>query len=221
LRSLQQTVNWCPVTGLRERKKQRTRETIVREAFRLFAARGFDATTIADIAEAADIAPRTFFAYFETKEAVVFHDFDEVHARFADRLRSRAHGETTFDTLRGWVADLVEHLELLEPDQYARRELIRSTPALRAHDQGNRAVFERLVAQSVAEDLGLPASALRPRMVAAAAVAALGALADVEQEGTPDAAQAMAIVDEALAFLEGGLETLRARPLPDGSVAPA
>jgi AcrR family transcriptional regulator len=195
--------------GLRERKKQRTREAIVRKALALFRKRGFEATTIADIAAAADIAPRTFFAYFETKEAVVFHDFDAVLERFAARLRTRAEGETTFDALRSWVEEWLGEDDLLGPQHEARRELVRSTPALAARERANQAAFGELIAASVAEELAVPADSLRPRLVAAAAVAALTAVDHHETAATGDP---LAVLDEALAFLEGGLDVLRRRP---------
>jgi AcrR family transcriptional regulator len=195
--------------GLRERKKQRTRDTVVRKAMALFRRRGFEATTIADIAAAADIAPRTFFAYFETKEAVVFHDFDAVRERFATRLRARGDDETTFDALRAWVLEWLEEDDVPGAAQAARRELIRRTPALAARERANQAAFAELIAESVAGELGVTPGALRPRMVAAAAVAALTAL---DHDDTPEFDPPIAVVDEALAFLQGGLDVLRGRP---------
>lgn len=63
-----------PPTSLRQRHADRTRQAIVDAALQLFAERGFVATTIDDIANRADVAPRTFFRYFGTKEAVLYHD---------------------------------------------------------------------------------------------------------------------------------------------------
>src|ERR687893_2815726 len=94
--------------GLRERKKQRTREQIVEAAMRLFSERGYHATTIADIAEAAEIAPRTFFSYFPSKEAVVFHDVDRTLDGLAGALRDRLPGETTFDALRRFIGTMFD-----------------------------------------------------------------------------------------------------------------
>jgi AcrR family transcriptional regulator len=70
-------------TGLRERKKQKTKEAIQREAMRLFQEHGYEETTIEEIAEAAEISPSTFFNYFPTKEDVVLYDrYDPIIASY-------------------------------------------------------------------------------------------------------------------------------------------
>jgi AcrR family transcriptional regulator len=196
------------VQGLRERKKQRTRQKIVREAMKLFARRGFESTTINDIAAAAEIAPRTFFGYFPSKEDVVFHDFDEVFERFARRLRDRPPSVTVFDALREWV---VEWLSTRDAAERARDELIAATPQLQSREHDHLRRFSELIAEGVAADLGVPADSLRPRMVSAATAAALETLRDYEHAEEIGVEEAVAVLDEAIAFLQGGLRALRKR----------
>src|SRR5437879_13434513 len=87
-----------PPTGLRERKKQRTRDAIQREAMRLFQEQGYEATTIEQIAAAADISPSTFFNYFPTKEDVVFNDpYDPL---FIPLFLERPSAESPSEALR-------------------------------------------------------------------------------------------------------------------------
>lgn len=201
--------------GLRELKKQRTREAIVRAAMDLFAERGFDATTIHDIAAAAEIAPRTFFGYFPSKEAVVFHDLDGALEALAARLHARPAGESAFDAMRAWLLDWIEECDpATDPDLALRRRLIAETPALATQERANMARFEALLAAAVAQDLAVPADSLRPHLVAAAAVAALEAIGRRHDDETPRPTdeQATAVLDEALTFLGGGLEALRELP---------
>ena len=200
-------------TGLRQRKKRQTRDAIVSAAMELFAERGFERTTIADIAEVADIAPRTFFGYFASKEAVVFEDFDDLFASFAERLRARSAGETAFDAMRDWIVTRAADLDLGGEAQRRRRALIQSTPALQAQERSNLGRFEELLAEGVASDLGVPPDSLRAHLVSAAAVAALHALGRFEDDSAAGGVEhAVAVMDEALVFLRGGLDALRRHP---------
>jgi AcrR family transcriptional regulator len=200
--------------GLRERKKEQTRRAIEDAAFRLFEERGYQATTVADIAAAADIAPRTFFGYFPSKEAVVFGDFDETFAGLVARLAAREGEETTFDGLRAWIYDLFADEHPHADDREAlRRRLIADNEALAAHERHIMGRFEALIAENVARDLGDDPRDLQPRLVAAAAVAALMAMQpDKDAEGgkqvTPEG---LAQLDDALAFLRGGIAALQQR----------
>ena len=193
--------------GLRERKKQRTREAIVEAAYELFAERGFDGTTIADIADAADIAPRTFFSYFPSKDDVVFHDFEEKHALVASWLADRDPGTNTIDALR---AGMASPSGLIDPGHLAekrlRKRLIRENESLAAHSEHLRGKFTELLAAGVAQDLDETPGDLRPRLVAAAAAAAVGVLDDMPDD---DDAQSVETFESLLAFLRGGLAALQ------------
>jgi AcrR family transcriptional regulator len=201
--------------GLRERKKEQTRRAIEDAAFRLFAERGFQATTVADIAEAADVAPRTFFAYFPSKEDVLFADFDETSEALAARLRDRPPDESTFDALRAWLTGLLPDLEADENREALRHRLCSEHESIAAHERHLMARFEAIIAESVAADLGDAPSDLRPRMIAAAAIAALMAMRpdDPGAEELP-AGEKLQRLDEALEFLRGGVAVLQRGPVP-------
>jgi AcrR family transcriptional regulator len=204
-------------TGLRERKKQQTREAIHRAAMKLFAERGFEATTIADIAAAADIAPRTFFSYFASKEEAVFPKFEMAYAEFDRAMTERPAGTTALEALREWIVQAAEKYMGDVDVHRVEMRLRRESPAVAACDLQHSRKFEQRLAEAVGEDFGEPADALRPRLVAAAAMAALQASSDtadvILEEDTEKAQQLMAdpvaFIDDALRFLEGGLAALR------------
>jgi AcrR family transcriptional regulator len=198
--------------GLRERKKQRTRRQIVDAAFELFAERGYQATTIADIAGAAEIAPRTFFAYFPSKEAVVFHNFEGILASVQSALEDRPEGETTLDQLRHWVGQELSPDPRIRNEEALRQQLCREDPGLAAFQQHQQSRFQDVLCLGVARDLGAPPDSLRPKLVAAAMMAALVAIGDQ----TRDRDEALALLDEALVFLRGGVAALGGSGLPGG-----
>jgi AcrR family transcriptional regulator len=196
--------------GLRERKKQRTRELIIERALALFDERGFEHVTIADIAAAADIAPRTFFSYFPSKDAVVYHDFEAYFATMEAQMRERAGGATALDVLRDFVAGVVERMDLGDPAEQCRRRVISASPALQQHDRELIGRFERLLADEMARDLGVDPDSPRAQVAAAAAAAALSELERAFDKQNPPA-DPMAAFDEVFAFVRGGLDALRDR----------
>jgi AcrR family transcriptional regulator len=200
--------------GLRERKKQRTREQIIEAAMRLFAERGYHATTIADIAEAADVSPRTFFSYFPSKEAVVFHNVDRDLDSLAGAMRDRLPGETAFDALRRWIDSMFDERIAEEDEALLRKRLCREDEGLANFQGGVLARMHELLLGAIADDLDEPADALRPQLVAAAAVAALTSLdksfsEKADQRAPVDKTEALTVLDDAMVFLRGGLDALQ------------
>ena len=149
-----------PKLGLRERKKRRTRETIVSVATRLFVGQGYEATTTAQIAEAAEVSSSTFFKYFPTKADVVFSLFDAVIESAEERVLGRPAGEQAVDAVVAWIAE-----ELLHQSP----ALIDSDPDLQAQYRLRSARFEDVLAAAFAADLGEPVDGVRARVLAAIA----------------------------------------------------
>ncbi len=197
--------------GHRERKKQRTRELIVERAMALFDERGFEHVTIADIAAAADIAPRTFFAYFPTKEDVVFHDFDVVFDRIQERIDGRAEDETTMDALRAFLVELLAQMDHDDPAEQCRRRVISASPPLQQYDRELVARIEHVLADGLARDLGVEPGSLRARLVAAAAAASLTELEQQFDKSNPPDHDPMISFDEVFTFVQGGVEALQRR----------
>src|SRR6266568_5097397 len=98
--------------GIRERKKQRTRQALRQAALELFQERGFEATTIADITAAADVAPRTFFSYFQTKEDVVLDEGLQRFDQLQQTLRQRPHGEPLLAAFRRAALEVAAEMRL-------------------------------------------------------------------------------------------------------------
>jgi AcrR family transcriptional regulator len=131
-------------TGLRERKKQQTRELIAQTARRLFLERGFDHVPVAEIARAADVSEKTVFNYFPRKEDLVYFQLEAFEEELLAAVRDRAGGESVLDAFSRFV--LQRRGLLAEPDPEAAERLaaltrmITESPALLARE---REIFER------------------------------------------------------------------------------
>ena len=156
--------------GLRERKRIRTMAAIQQAAFRLFAEHGFDATTVEQIAAAADISPATFFRYFRSKDEVV--RTDEYDPLLLETLRNRPPDEDPVTALRATIRTLLPLLEDVEQLR-ERVRLLSGSSRLRAQMwDGLRANTETL-AEVLAARIGRGPRDLEVRTSAAAMMGAL------------------------------------------------
>ena len=161
-------------TGLRARKKLRTRQTIERVALELIEAQGFDSTTIDEIAAAADIAPRTFFHYFRSKEDVVLADYTARLDQIIAALKASPADQPPWPALRGAFLAVGADYETERDDLLRRFRIVRSTPSVAARNLQLQASWEDAVADAVSDWLGLDADEdMRPRLVAGAALSAM------------------------------------------------
>ena len=155
--------------SLRELKKDRTRRAIADAATHLFAEHGFDAVTVADIAGAAEVAPRTVHRYFPDKQEILFFEEDHLRDVVAATLDSTPPQASGAELARAVGAVLAERLEGRRAAVAARQRLIESSPALRARDIAKHAAMEDLLTEHLARRWGLDADRdVRPRWWAGA-----------------------------------------------------
>ncbi|MCX4749308.1 TetR family transcriptional regulator [Kitasatospora sp. NBC_01287] len=161
--------------GLRERKKQRTRDALVDAAHRLFLSQGYARTTVDEIAAAVDVSQRTFFRYFANKEEAALAVLTDAEEYFIERLRARPAAENPLAAMRAAICESWRDLSAAHA-QGARGvtaalelvQLIESTPTLLAAHLRRSADQEQRVVEILAAREGVdPARDLRPRLLAA------------------------------------------------------
>jgi AcrR family transcriptional regulator len=199
--------------GLRERKKQRTREHIAETARRLFAERGFERVSVAEVARAADVSQQTVFNYFPTKEDLAFAGREEGIAQFVTAIAERPPGSSVLDVFRAMTHTVLDvFVAGGDEDLLAVAKIIR----------GSRALQERLtvgwesgaaaITAVIADTSGTGEDDLMPAIVARTLwfthrsifrLALTGLLAG--EEGEQLAARLRVAADRAYDQLAGGL----------------
>ena len=193
---------------LRERKRTRTRLMIQSEALRLFAEKGYDETTIEEVAFSAAISPRTFFRYFPTKEDVVL--WDEYDPLTLDLLAARPDEEPPAQTLVAIMREALAGLQRRDPEGLlVKVRLLTSVPELRARLMEQQATGAQWLAAQQAQRRGQAVDEIALRVVATALGGAAMVALDLWQ--TEDGkADLVGLVDRAIGALAESMRDLRA-----------
>ena len=197
-------------TGLRERKKQQTRQALTDAALRLFTEKGYDKTTVADIAAAADVSTRTFFSYFKAKEDVLFAGADQRTAAIAEAFDAvQPESTSPIDALRRLVEHVLDTSQegIAGPDRTQRLVFLLSKPELQAQGLQRLLAAERLIADQLRK--AYP-DQLDPTLAHAMAGAVVGTLVGIvlnnARLSSPNDIRAE--IRRALNLLEEGFHTL-------------
>lgn len=196
--------------GLRERKKQRTRCALIDAAFALFSRKGFDATTVDEIADAVDVSPRTFFRYFTSKEEVALSQLDEQLAVLLRLLATRPADEPVLTAMHRAMVEVVRDCEDgtngFDAARFASvQSLVASSPALAAHSLEQGAARLAELSTLIGARMGVdPATDPRPYLVASVGICAVQT-AVTAWHGADPAAKSSELVDKAFRLINEGL----------------
>jgi AcrR family transcriptional regulator len=212
--------------GLRERKKQQTRQLIADTARRLFAERGFEGVTVAEVARRADVSEATVFNYFPTKEDLFYSRLEEFEEKLLAAVRDRKPGTSVLAAFRDFM--LVERgvfdMKAAGGDDEATERVrtitrvITESPALLARERQVFAEYSSSLAVLIAEETGAAAGDVLPAAVANALIGVHRSLIDYVRERTLAGARASQIsrgvraqAKKAFAQLEEGLADFAVR----------
>jgi AcrR family transcriptional regulator len=200
------------VTGLRERKKERTRQTISEAAIGLFLEKGFDAVPVAEVAAAAEVSKPTLFRYFPTKEDLALHRFADHEDEAARVVTGRGAGVAPLDALRAHVLAGLERREPVtglcdHPAVLAFQRLLYGTPALVARLHAYQGRSEAALAAALDDDGS--GAGLDARLAAGQIVAVLRILAEDNVRRIAAGESADDVYPDAVAAVEGAFRTLR------------
>ncbi|MFF1877895.1 mycofactocin system transcriptional regulator [Leifsonia sp. NPDC058230] len=183
------------------RQPSTTRAELSHIALQLFIERGFDETTVDDIAAAAGIGRRTLFRYFASKNDLPWGDFDGILATMREFLRNVPRERSLVDALHGAVIEFNRFPAEESPFHRERMELLLNVPALVAHSTLRYASWRQVVAEYAAERLGLPEDSLEPQAIAWTYLGVC--LSAYEQWLRRDDAELLPLLDASLRMLEG------------------
>jgi AcrR family transcriptional regulator len=157
-------------TGVRESKKRRTRQLIEESAMALFAERGYDNVTMAEIGRRADVSAATVFNHFATKDALIFFGLQRFECRLLDAIRGRPASQSLPQAFRAFVLAMNGALTSAAPEAVRRlrtiAEIMESSPALLAREQQISGRYTDLLATLIADETVADRDDLQPWIIA-------------------------------------------------------